>query len=42
MTPEETTRRVNEAAEEKLTELDLSGLELKELPPEILKFTHLR
>ncbi|MEG4997848.1 leucine-rich repeat domain-containing protein [Microcoleus sp. B4-D4] len=41
LTREEATRRIGEAAEEKLTELDLSGLSLKELPPEIVKCTHL-
>jgi internalin A len=37
MTREEAVRRIDQAAEEKLTELDLSGLDLEELPPEIGK-----
>ncbi|MEG4342869.1 leucine-rich repeat domain-containing protein [Microcoleus sp. A003_D6] len=41
MTREEAVRRIHRAAEEKLTELDLSGLELEELPPEIGKCTQL-
>ncbi|NJK66775.1 MAG: leucine-rich repeat domain-containing protein, partial [Microcoleus sp. SU_5_3] len=41
MTREEALRRIHRAAEEKLTELDLSGLELEELPPEIGKCTQL-
>jgi Leucine-rich repeat (LRR) protein len=41
MTPEEAVRRIERVAEEKLIELDLSGLELKELPPEIAKCTQL-
>jgi internalin A len=41
MTREEAVRRIDQAAEEKLTELDLSGLELEELPPEISKCTQL-
>jgi internalin A len=41
MTREEAVRRINRAAEENLTELDLSGLELEELPPEIGKCTQL-
>ncbi|HSF75640.1 MAG TPA: hypothetical protein VLA84_17730, partial [Microcoleus sp.] len=41
MTREEAVRRIDQAAEEKLTELDLSGLDLDELPPEIGKCTQL-
>ncbi|MBD1810989.1 leucine-rich repeat domain-containing protein [Microcoleus vaginatus DQ-U2] len=41
MTREEAVRRIDRAAEEKLTELDLSGLDLEELPPEIGKCTQL-
>jgi internalin A len=41
MTREEAVRRIERAAEEKLRELDLSGLELEELPPEIAKCTQL-
>ena len=41
MTREEAVRRIHQAAEEKLTKLDLSGLELEELPPEIGKCTQL-
>ncbi|MEG4214459.1 COR domain-containing protein [Microcoleus sp. Pol14C6] len=41
MTLEEAVRRIEQAAEEKLTELDLAGLELEELPPEIGKCTQL-
>jgi Leucine-rich repeat (LRR) protein len=41
MTREEAVRRINRAAEENLTELDLAGLELEELPPEIGKCTQL-
>ncbi|MEG4627501.1 COR domain-containing protein [Microcoleus sp. w1-18aA5] len=41
MTREEAVRRIDRAAEEKLTELDLSGLGLEELPPEIGKCTQL-
>ncbi|MEG5063288.1 hypothetical protein QUB33_06650 [Microcoleus sp. B3-A4] len=41
MTRDEAARRIDQAAEKKLTELDLSGLELEELPPEIAKCTHL-
>ncbi|MEG4083497.1 leucine-rich repeat domain-containing protein [Microcoleus sp. POL10_C6] len=41
MTREEAVRRIHRAAEEKLTELDLSGLDLEELPPEIGKCTQL-
>jgi internalin A len=37
MTLEEAVRRINQAVEENLTELDLSGLRLKELPPQISK-----
>jgi hypothetical protein len=37
MTREEAVRRIHRAAEEKLTQLDLSGLDLEELPPEIGK-----
>ncbi|MEG4069104.1 COR domain-containing protein [Microcoleus sp. Pol11C2] len=41
MTREEAVRRIDQAAEEKLTQLDLAGLELEELPPEIGKCTQL-
>ena len=41
MTREEAVRRIDRAAEEKLTELDLSGLDLEELPTEIGKCTQL-
>ena len=41
MTREEAVRRINRAAEENLTELDLAGLELEELPQEIGKCTQL-
>ncbi|WP_445175768.1 leucine-rich repeat protein [Microcoleus sp.] len=41
MTREEAVRRIDRAAEEKLTQLDLSGLDLEELPPEIGKCTQL-
>ncbi|MEG4585574.1 leucine-rich repeat domain-containing protein [Microcoleus sp. MOSTC5] len=41
MTREEAVRRIDQAAEEKLTQLDLSGLDLEELPPEIGKCTQL-
>jgi len=41
MTREEAVWRIDRAAEEKLTQLDLSGLELEELPPEIGKCTQL-
>ncbi|MEG5162985.1 leucine-rich repeat domain-containing protein [Microcoleus sp. AT3-A2] len=41
MTREEAVRRIDQVAEEKLTELDLSGLGLEELPPEIGKCTQL-
>ncbi|MEG3987626.1 hypothetical protein QUA13_10810 [Microcoleus sp. S28C3] len=41
MTREEAVRRIDQAAEENLTELDLSGLGLEELPPEIGKCTQL-
>ncbi|MEG4394618.1 leucine-rich repeat domain-containing protein [Microcoleus sp. BROC3] len=41
MTREEAVRRIHRAAEEKLTALDLSGLDLEELPPEIGKCTPL-
>ncbi|MCW6048986.1 leucine-rich repeat domain-containing protein [Lyngbya sp. CCAP 1446/10] len=41
MTREEAVRRINRAAEENLTELDLAGLELEDLPPEIGKCTQL-
>jgi internalin A len=37
MTREEAVRRIEQAAKEKLRELDLSGLELEEVPPEIAK-----
>ncbi|MEG4972346.1 leucine-rich repeat domain-containing protein [Microcoleus sp. K4-B3] len=41
MTREEAVRRIHRAAEEKLTQLDLSGLDLEELPPEIGKCSQL-
>jgi len=41
MTREEAVGRIDQAAEEKLTQLDLAGLGLEELPPEIGKFTQL-
>ena len=41
MSREEAVRRIDQAAEEKLTKLDLSELGLKELPLEIVKCTHL-
>src|SRR6476469_3846865 len=41
MTREEAVRRIDQAAEEKLTQLDLSWLDLEELPPEIGKCTQL-
>ena len=41
MTREEAVRRIERAADEKLMELDLSGLELEEVPPEIAKCTQL-
>ncbi|WP_445248340.1 leucine-rich repeat domain-containing protein [Microcoleus sp. OTE_8_concoct_300] len=41
MTREEAVRRIHRAAEEKLTQLDLSGLDLEELPGEIGKCTQL-
>ncbi|MEG3982520.1 COR domain-containing protein [Microcoleus sp. T3B2] len=41
MTREEAVRRIDQAAEEKLTELDLAGLGLEELPAEIGKCTQL-
>ena len=41
MTREEAVRRIHRAAEKKLTQLDLSGLDLEELPPEIGKCTQL-
>ncbi|MEO9126468.1 MAG: hypothetical protein ABI262_17585 [Microcoleus sp.] len=41
MTRKEALRRIHRAAEENLTELDLAGLELEELPPEIGKCTQL-
>jgi Leucine-rich repeat (LRR) protein len=39
MTREEAVRRIERVAKKKLTELDLSGLELEELPLEIGKCT---
>ena len=39
MTREEAVRRIDQAAEEKLTQLDLAGLGLEELPPEFGKCT---
>ena len=41
MTREEAVRRIHRAAEEKLTQLDLAGLDLEELPGEIGKCTQL-
>jgi hypothetical protein len=41
MTREEAVRRIERAADEKLMKLDLSGLQLEEVPSEIVKFTHL-
>jgi len=41
MTREEALRRIERAAGEKLMKLDLSGLQLEELPPEIAKCTQL-
>jgi Leucine-rich repeat (LRR) protein len=34
-------QRIEQVVSKKLTELDLSGLDLKELPPEIVNCTHL-
>ncbi len=34
-------RRIDQAAKEKFTQLDLSGLGLEKLPPEIGKWAHL-
>ncbi|WP_293153618.1 COR domain-containing protein [Microcoleus sp. bin48.metabat.b7b8b9.023] len=42
MTREEAVRRIDIAAAEKLTQLDLAGLGLEELPPEIGKCTQLQ
>ena len=41
ITLKKAVRRIDQAAKEKLTELDLSGIGLEELPPEIGKYTHL-
>ncbi|MEG4631095.1 hypothetical protein QUB56_16055 [Microcoleus sp. AR_TQ3_B6] len=41
MTREEAVRRIDQAAEEKLTQLDLAGLGLEELPPQIGKYPQL-
>jgi internalin A len=41
MTREELLQLIDKAADEGLTELDLAGLELEELPPEIGKCTQL-
>ncbi|WP_236507519.1 leucine-rich repeat domain-containing protein, partial [Tychonema sp. BBK16] len=41
MTKEELLQLINKAADEGSTELDLSGLGLKELPPEIGKLSNL-
>jgi internalin A len=38
MRREEAVRRIDQAAEEKLTQLDLAGLGLEELPPQIGKY----
>ncbi|HSF75047.1 MAG TPA: hypothetical protein VLA84_14730 [Microcoleus sp.] len=41
MTREEALRRIEIAATKKWTQLDLAGLELEEMPPEIGKCTQL-
>ncbi|MEG4583161.1 leucine-rich repeat domain-containing protein [Microcoleus sp. MON1_C5] len=41
MTREEAVRRIEWVAEKNLIELDLSWLNLEELPPEIVNCTHL-
>jgi internalin A len=41
MTQAEARRRIEQAAAEGWTELDLAGLGLEELPPEIGKYTQL-
>jgi hypothetical protein len=41
MTLKKAGRRIDQAVEEKLTGLDLSGLGLEELPPQIGKCIHL-
>lgn len=41
MTREVAVRRIERVADEKLMELDLAGLNLKELPLEIVKCTNL-
>jgi Leucine-rich repeat (LRR) protein len=41
MTRDEAVRRIERVVEQKLIKLDLSGLELEELPAEIAKCTHL-
>src|SRR4028118_895213 len=41
MTREKAVQLIDQAAEENLTQLDLSGLKLKKLPPEIAKCTQL-
>ena len=38
MTREQAVRRIDQAAEENLTQLDLAGLGFEELPPEIGKY----
>ncbi|MEP6489306.1 hypothetical protein NDI43_13205 [Microcoleus vaginatus GB2-A3] len=41
MTREELLQSIDKAADEGQTQLDLSGLDLEELPPEIGNCTHL-
>ncbi len=41
MTREELLQSIDKAADEGQTQLDLSGLDLEELPPKIGKCTHL-
>lgn len=41
MTREKAVQRIDQASEENSTKLDLSGLKLKKLPPEIAKCTKL-
>ncbi len=42
MTPEKVVRRIERLTNKEVTGLNLSGLNLKELPPEIVKYTHLK
>ena len=42
MTREEAVRQIDPAAEEKLTQLDLAGLGLDKLPPQIGKYPPLK